>query len=65
MSEKCIVVPLIISQFKNGYIRTGKLRKTEQIRSTSLTGIINAGNAKPYMTIFFDQKEVVIIIITM
>ena len=65
MTERFRVYTFIFGKFQNRDVRTGKLRKTEQIRSTSLTGIINAGNAKPYMTIFFDQKGVVIIIITM
>ena len=65
MSEKCIVVPLIISQFKNGYIRTGKLRKAEQVSHMCFPGIVKAGNAKPKMILFFDQEKVMIIMTAM
>lgn len=44
-------------------IGAGELWKTEQVGGPGFTDIVDPGNAKPYMTIFFYKEEMVIIMI--
>mgnify|MGYP001429907978 CR=1 FL=1 len=65
MTERFRVFTFIFGKFQNRDVRTGKLRKAEQVSHMCFSGIVKAGNAKPKMILFFDQEKVMIIMTAM
>ena len=65
VSEIGFVVSFLILQIQDLCIGACKLRKTKQAGGSCLVGIVNTGDAKAIVTIFFYEKEVVIIMISM
>ena len=65
MTERFRVFTFIFGKFQNRDVRTGKLRKAEQVSHMCFPGIVKAGNAKPKMILFFDQEKVMIIMTAM
>lgn len=64
MSEIFIGALFVSFQVKNGNSFAGEPGKTEQIGSPRFPRIINPGNAEPQPAVFFEKKEVAVIMIS-
>lgn len=64
MAEICFVVPLVFGEPEHWDVGAGKLGKAEQVGCPCFADIIDAGDAEPYMPVFFREKEVVIIMVS-